>query len=47
MSGKIRIIVMMPKKAFTLAPAPIVKKWWAHTMKEKKVIATVAKTMDR
>ena len=25
------IMVVMPKKALTFAPAPIVKKWWSQT----------------
>ena len=39
------IIVMMPKKALTLAPAPMVKKWCNQTMNDSNVIATVAQTM--
>ncbi len=31
-------IVAMPKKALTLAPEPIVKKWCNHTTKERKVM---------
>ena len=41
------IIVMMPKKALTLAPAPMVKKWCSHTMNDSTQIAMVAKTMER
>jgi hypothetical protein len=36
------IMVVMPKKAFTLAPEPIVKKWCSHTMYDRMVIHTVA-----
>ena len=43
--GMAMIIVMMPKKAFTLAPAPMVKKWCNQTMNDSSVIATVAQTM--
>src|SRR3990167_3551230 len=39
-------MVMMPKKAFTFAPAPIVKKWCSHTINEKTVMARIAHTMD-
>ena len=41
------IIVVMPKKAFTFAPEPIVKKWCAHVVKASKVIAMVAMTIER
>ena len=40
------IIVVMPKKAFTLAPAPIVKKWCSHTTNESTVMRTVAHTIE-
>lgn len=40
------IIVIIPKKPFTSAPAPIVKKWWSHTTKESTVIAIVAPTIE-
>ena len=39
-------IVIMPKKAFTSAPEPIVKKWCSHTINDKKVIAPSAHTID-
>ena len=32
------IIVMMPKKALTLAPEPIVKKWCSQTMNDSTVM---------
>ena len=40
------IIVMMPKKALTLAPAPIVKKWCSQTTKDRNVITTSAHTIE-
>src|SRR5580692_3472002 len=45
--GTEMIIVAIPKKAFTLAPAPMVKKWCSHTMKDSTQMAMVAITMDR
>ena len=38
--------VIIPKKALTLAPPPMVKKWWSHTRKEKKVMTRRAPTME-
>ncbi len=40
--GMAMIIVVMPKKAFTLAPEPMVKKWCSHTMNDRPMIAIVA-----
>ena len=40
------IMVAIPKKALTLAPAPMVKKWCNQTMKERMVIAAVAQTKE-
>mmetsp|Transcript_21396 Transcript_21396/g.82958 ORF Transcript_21396/g.82958 Transcript_21396/m.82958 type:complete len:308 (-) Transcript_21396:6616-7539(-) len=40
--GMEMIIVVMPKKAFTLAPEPIVKKWCSHTRYDRIVMTTVA-----
>src|SRR5271168_1480380 len=45
--GIAMIMVAMPKNAFTFAPAPMVKKWWSHTMNESTQIPMVAKTMER
>ena len=45
--GTAMIIDMMPKKALTSAPAPIVKKWCSQTMKERTQIANVARTIER
>jgi len=45
--GTAMIIVATPKTAFTLAPAPIVKKWCSHTRKDRTQIAMVAITIDR
>ena len=39
-------MVVMPKKALTLAPEPMVKKWCSHTMNARMVMTTVAYTMD-
>ncbi len=39
-------IVVMPKKALTSAPDPIVKKWCSHTRNERSAIAMVANTME-
>ena len=36
--GMAMIMVVMPKKALTSAPEPIVKKWCSHTRKESSVI---------
>ena len=36
------IIVMMPKKALTLAPEPMVKKWCSHTKNDSTPIEQVA-----
>ena len=44
--GMEMIMVVMPKKAFTLAPDPMVKKWCSQTTKESTVIATVAHTRE-
>ncbi len=41
------IIVMTPKNAFTSAPAPMVKKWWSQTRKDRMQMAIVARTMER
>src|SRR6267378_84815 len=38
---------MMPKKALTSAPAPIVKKWCSQTVKERTQMARVASTIER
>ncbi len=40
------IVVMMPKKALTFAPEPMVKKWCSHTMKDRTAIEAVAQTID-
>ncbi len=40
------IIVVMPKKVFTVAPEPMVKKWCSHTRYDRMVIHTVAYTME-
>src|SRR5438270_3825532 len=40
------IIVVIPKNAFTLAPAPIVKKWCSQTRYDRIVITTVAYTIE-
>ena len=39
------IIVVMPKKALTLAPEPMVKKWCSHTMNDSTPMQAVAYTM--
>src|SRR6185437_7647339 len=44
--GTAMIMVMMPKKALTFAPAPMVKKWWSQTIKERKAIAMMAQTIE-
>jgi len=36
------IIVVMPKKEFTEAPEPMVKKWCSHTRYDRMVMTTVA-----
>ena len=38
--------VMMPKKALTLAPEPMVKKWCSHTKNDRMPIDDVAYTID-
>jgi len=40
--GTAMIMVVMPKKALTLADDPMVKKWCSHTVKDRMAIATVA-----
>jgi hypothetical protein len=45
--GTAMIIVVMPKKPFTSAPAPMVKKWCSQTMKDRMQITMVAMTIDR
>ena len=35
-------MVAMPKKRLTPGPAPIVKKWWTQTEKDRTMIAAVA-----
>ena len=40
------IIVMMPKKALTLAPEPMVKKWCNQTTNDNTVMAMVAHTSE-
>ncbi len=45
--GTAIIADMMPKKALTSAPAPIVKKWCSQTIKERTQIPKVAKTIVR
>ena len=40
-------IVMTPKKPFTFALAPIVKKWCSQTKKDSTQIAIVAATIER
>ena len=39
-------IVAMPKKPLTVAPDPMVKKWWSHTRKDRMVMTMVAYTID-
>ena len=39
-------IVIIPKKALTLALDPIVKKWCSQTTKDKKVMTMMAQTME-
>jgi hypothetical protein len=41
------MLVVMPKKALTSAPAPMVKKWCSQTRKEMRQMAMVAATMER
>ena len=36
------IIVVMPKNALTLAPAPIVKKWWSQVSQDTRAMTAVA-----
>ena len=45
--GTAMIIDMIPKMPLTSAPAPMVKKWWSHTMKARTKIAIVAMTIER
>ena len=40
--GTAMIMVAMPKKALTSAPAPMVKKWCSQTVNESTVMAAVA-----
>ena len=44
--GTAMIMVAMPKKALTSAPAPMVKKWCSQTMKDSTQIAMVATTIE-
>ena len=44
--GIAMIMVVIPKKAFTFAPAPIVKKWCSQTINDRTVIHTVAHTSE-
>lgn len=39
------IIVMMPKKALTFAPEPMVKKWCSHTRNDSTMMQHVAQTI--
>ena len=41
------IMLAMPKMALTSGPAPMVKKWCSHTMKDMRQIAMVANTIER
>src|SRR6266850_28527 len=45
--GTAMIIEAMPKIALTSAPAPMVKKWCSHTVKESMQMAIVAMTIER
>ena len=45
--GTAMIIVMTPKKPFTFAPAPMVKKWCSQTKNDSTQIDIVAATMER
>ena len=45
--GTAMIIVVMPKKALTLAPEPMVKKWCSQTTKLSTMMQPVAQTMVR
>jgi hypothetical protein len=45
--GTAMIMVMMPKKPLTSAPAPMVKKWCSQTRKDRMQMAMVAVTIDR
>ena len=45
--GTAMTIVITPKKPFTSAPAPIVKKWCSQTMNESMQIAIVAAAIER
>ena len=40
--GMEMIVVMMPKKALTLAPEPMVKKWCSQTKNDRTPIDAVA-----
>ena len=40
--GTAMIMVAMPKKALTLALAPMVKKWCSQTVNDRSAIAAVA-----
>ena len=44
--GIATIMVMIPKKEFTFAPPPIVKKWWSQTTNDINAIATIAHTIE-
>ncbi len=44
--GMAMIEVMMPKKALTLAPEPMVKKWCSHTTNDSTPMAAVAHTIE-
>src|SRR6478609_5541220 len=44
--GMAMTMVAMPKKLFTFAPDPIVKKWCSHTRYDRMVMTTVAYTID-
>jgi hypothetical protein len=43
--GTAMIIVVMPKKAFTSALEPMVKKWCSQTLNDRMPMAAVAYTM--
>lgn len=44
--GMAIIMVAIPKKALTFAPAPMVKKWCSQTINDRTVIHTVAHTSE-
>ena len=46
-STGIRLAIVIPKTALTLALAPMVKKWCSHTMQERTQITMVAATIER